>query len=490
MNKSPKTARSVIAAVKDDTQFKAVELRADNGDVEIVWAKTVPSDKGTWSDFAVECGLATKDEAQARSLRKDVTAVIGLDSTAVAFYRISTPAVGEEETAAIVRMQVESLLPLPPDQIEVAWRTLPSTNGKMDVTMAAARCDHLERFLDGVRDFRPQQILLSCEGMTQAWQSLFGEQQRQAAVVSIGERHTQICLVQSGRVVHAAVLDMGMRELTGADENAGSTETASATERFARDMRTILDSSGWEASALWPIVVLSDGGEVIDRVVRSLNSEGLLARASLPGLPDLKTPADFEVNDIYRYRTPLGLALLAMKEPTERLDLFRGLLQEQPETSARRARYSILIAAAVAVVMLIVLIVTSYALDKSRDSQYRKLLAQTDLGKARQRQELLKTVAQNRPDLLQLLTDINTGQNSGIVLDSLHFKKGQPVSLVGQADNEEQLWSFQRNLRGRKGIDGAEISTANQDTKTRKVRFTITFHYKSYTKKAGTTKAQ
>ena len=213
MNKSLKTARSVIAAVKEDTQFKAVELRAHDDEVEILWVKAVPSDGCTWSDFAVECGLAQAVGTKGKSVRKDVVSVVGLDSTAVAFYRISTPAVGEEETASIVRMQVESLLPLPPEQIEVAWRTIPSTDGKMDVTMAAARCDHLERFIDNTRDFRPQNILLSCEGMARAWQSLFTEQERQAAVLSIGERHTQVCLVQAGRVVHAAVLDVGMGDL-------------------------------------------------------------------------------------------------------------------------------------------------------------------------------------------------------------------------------------------------------------------------------------
>ena len=92
-------------------------------------------------------------------------------------------------------------------------------------------------------------------------------------------------------------------------------------------------------------------------------------------------------------------------------------------------------------------------------------------------------MAQNRPDLLQLLADINAGQNSGIVLDSLHFKKGQPVTLTGQADNEEQLWSFQKNLAGRKGIEDAEPSGVSQDSKSKKIRFTITFQYKGYTKK-------
>jgi hypothetical protein len=483
MNKGSKTSRSVIAAVKDDTQFKAVELRAQDGTIEILWAKAVPGDDSTWSDLAVECGLAAKDHAQARSLRKDVTAVVGLDSTAVAFYKISAPAVSEEETAAIVRMQIESLLPLPPEQIEVAWRTSPSIDGKVDVTIAAARCDHLERFLDGIRDLRPRHVLLACEGTAHAWRSLFAESERQAALLSIGERNTQICLVRAGRVVHAAVLDMGMNDLASTDEDADPPETLEATERFALDVRTILDSFGWEVSARWPIFVLSDGSEAIDRVVASLNAAGLLARTSLPGAGELKMPPDFELSDVYRYRTPLGLALLAMEEPAERLDLFKGLLGDQPQVVAMRARYSIVIAAAVAVFMLIALIATSYAVDKSRDSHYKKLLAQTDLGQARQRQELLKTVAQHRPDVLQLLTDINSGQNNGIVLDSFQFKKGQPVSLVGQADNQEQLWSFQKNLRGHKGIENAEISNVSQDTKTKKVRFTITFHYKGYTKK-------
>ncbi len=482
MNKSPKTPRSVIAAVKDDTQFKAVELRAQDGEVEILWAKAVPSDDHTWSDFAVECGLAEHVETKGRSLRKDAMSVVGLDSTAVAFYRVTAPAVSEEETAAIVRMQVESLLPLPPEQIEVAWRTSPSTDGKMDVTMAAARCDHLERFVDSTRDFRPEHILLSCEGVTRAWQSLFTEQDRQAAVLSIGERHTQICLVQAGRVVHAAVLDVGMSDLKSADECA---EAGDVSERFSLDVRTILDSFGWEVSSLWPTFVLSDGGEEIDRVVASLNAAGLLARASQPSAHGFRAAADFEPGDVYQYRAPLGLALLAMGEPADRLELFKGILQDQVEVSAKRARLSLIVAAAVAVFMLIVLIVTSYAVDKSRDSRYKGLLARTDLEQARQRQMLLKTVAQNRPDLLQLLTDINAGQNPGIVLDSLHFKKGQPVTLTGQADNQEQLWTFQKNLSGQKGIKNAEPSSVSQDAKTKKIRFTITFQYKGYTEKSA-----
>jgi hypothetical protein len=65
--------------------------------------------------------------------------------------------------ASIVRMQTESLLPLPADQIEVAWRSSPGTNGNVEISIAAARREYLQKFSGSVRDFRPGHILLSCE---------------------------------------------------------------------------------------------------------------------------------------------------------------------------------------------------------------------------------------------------------------------------------------------------------------------------------------
>ena len=156
MSKGTKTPRVVVAATKDDTAFRAVALRRQDGSVELLWSESMPADGGTWGDFAARCSLATDSHSG--------VAVVGLDSTAVVFYRISAPHVGKEETAAIVKMQAESLLPLPEDQIEVAWRSRPSSNGTVDVTMAAARRDHLSRLAEDVRAFDPQTVVPACEG--------------------------------------------------------------------------------------------------------------------------------------------------------------------------------------------------------------------------------------------------------------------------------------------------------------------------------------
>jgi hypothetical protein len=85
--------------------------------------------------------------------------------------------------------------------------------------------------------------------------------------------------------------------------------------------------------------------------------------------------------------------------------------------------------------------------------------------------------------MLNLLTCISAGKNDGIMLDSLHFKKGQTVMLVGQAATTEQMWVFEKNLRAQKDISGVTIVNPTQDNKTKKVKFTITFNYKSFSKK-------
>jgi len=97
------------------------------------------------------------------------------------------------------------------------------------------------------------------------------------------------------------------------------------------------------------------------------------------------------------------------------------------------------------------------------------------------RQGLIKTVARQRQktDLLELLNRINSVEGNGIMLDSLEFKQGKPVTVSGQAPGAEQLYKFQESLLSKKGIRNVRIQSAPQDTKSKKLRFTMSFDYKS-----------
>jgi hypothetical protein len=480
----------VIAAAKDDARFKAVEVRKQDNVIEVLWTKSLPADSQTWTAFAATCGIPAARDGHDKAARKHTASVVGLDSTGVAFYRVTAPVVEQQEMGSIVRMQAESLLPLPPDQIEVAWRTMPGTNGNVDITIAAARREYLQKFAGSVRDFRPGQIVLSCEGTAKAWQSLFSDREQDAVLVSITAENTQVCLVQNGLVSQAAVLGTGLAELQdrGGDEAPATNPPSEirhsrSVEWFAQDLQAALAGLGWNESTPWPILVLSDGGEALNRVVEALNAAGVPAKVSVPEVRSLRLPSGGTAQDIYDYRTTLGLSLLALEKPPAALNLFERIAAQEEQEKMTSAWRSVLVAGAVAAVALVALLVTVYLTDVAGAQRWAALVARPDFEAARQHQALLKAVARYRPDMLNLLTCISAGKNDGIMLDSLHFKKGQTVMLVGQAATTEQMWVFEKNLRAQKDISGVTIVNPTQDNKTKKVKFTITFNYKSFSKK-------
>ncbi len=492
MSKGEKIPHVVIAAAKDDARFKAVEVRKQDGLFEVLWAKSLPADQ-TWTAFAAACGFPTGRDVRDKAPRRHVASVVGLDPTGVAFYRVTAPTVESQDMAAIVRMQTESLLPLPPDQIEIAWRSLPGTNGNVEISIAAARREYLQKFSGSVRDFRPGRILLSCEGMAQAWQNLFSERQPRALLVSLSAENTQVCAVQNGLVTQAAVLATGMTDLencglTGDSTQAegpgdGSPHNPKLLEQFAQDMRTVLGSFGWDESMNWPILVLSDGGKAVGRIVEWLNATGLPVKASVPEPRNLKLPAGIKVEDIYDYRTPLGLSLIALEKPAGALNLFERIAEQEEQEKLTSAWRSVILAGAIAVAVLIALLATVYLTDVAAAKRWTEVVNRPEFEAARQHQALLKTVARYRPDMLELLATISAGKSDGIVLDTLHFKKGQIVTITGQAGNTEQMWAYEKSLREQKDLTNVTIMNPTQDSKTRKIKFTITFGYKSFSKK-------
>jgi hypothetical protein len=378
----------------------------------------------------------------------------------------------------MVRLQAEARLPLPVEQMEIAWRRDTERGGQTAVTVAAGRTEQLQRFVDDVRVFRPSQILLDNQGIAKVWQTLFSEDDERAVVVSVQERSTRICLVEAGRLVNGASLDMGME-----DFSAGrSARHSEAAERFAQDMTGVLELFGYTDTGDVGIFVLSDGGKVIEGMVSSLVSAGLNARATLPKVKKLKSRAGRGVGDIYEYRVPIGLALMALEGQVGQLNVFERLYERVEERARKRWFHSLKATAVIAAITAVLFVLVFYALDAASYRRFERLEGSADLEQLMDREELIKEIARRRPDLLGLLSEINGIEGKGILLDSFSFKMGQPAVITGQADNRGQLHQFEKSLEQSKGVSSVKM-TPSQDSKGDKIKFTMSFHYWGFTKK-------
>lgn len=481
--------KSVVAIVKEDGRLKGVELRKRGGATEILWTKSAESTDTDWQSFAAECGLSVKSAADGIA-DGEKTVVIGFGSAGTVFHRTSMPPVEEQEIESIVKLQAETRLPLPADQTELAWRADPIHNGQVGVTMVVARKDLLQGFVREVRSLDPTKILLDCEGIIKAWRTVFSEHEKEAVVVSMGARSTQVCLARDGRLSNAVILDLGLEDLSGeapAEQSETTDKTAldmgidgfsakagegqtEAAERFTRDMRSVLDLFGFAAPAQVPVFVLSDDSAVYVSVVSSLRSAALNARVVLPNARTLAAEGESGVEWIYNYRAAIGLGLMAIEERSDELNIFKNVYSRFEEKETKHWLYSPKVAGAIACVMLLALAIVCYSLDmKSPRSIMQRMEAstseaKTDLDTLVQRQRLIKMVARERPDMLALLKLVNDCGEKGVVLDSVFFKKDQKVSVMGQVQSNEQLYKFQENLDKHKDVTSVDITNSAQIT--------------------------
>ncbi|MHC4536724.1 MAG: hypothetical protein ACYS6K_22475, partial [Planctomycetota bacterium] len=289
-----KTLHSVIALAQEEDKLKAIKLQRHGDTINVLWTKSSEDGAADWRGFAAKCGLSAESMSH-RSPDSHKAVVVGFNSAGVAFYRITVPAVGEEETASIVKLQAETRLPLPAEQMEIAWRADQMRNGQVGFIVAAARKKPLEDFVGNVSNIEPTKILLDCEGVTKAWKAFFSGNEKLAVVVSMAGQNTQVCLVENGRLCNAMILDFGMEDLATEDE----IEQMQISERFIQDMISVLEMFSYSDQSEVPVFLLSDGNSVHMNIVSSLNSAGLDAQIALPDIKELRTPSEVDIEDIY-----------------------------------------------------------------------------------------------------------------------------------------------------------------------------------------------
>ncbi len=474
------TKQSVVALTRTNGVMKAIELRKRPDGYELLWAKSSTEDNNELQLFATECGL-TFNQITAQDEHDKRMFVVGYDSTGIAFYRMKFPVVEEKEITAMVRLQAETRLPLPANQMELTWRTGRTQNGQVNVTMVAARKEQLQRFISEIGGYKPRKILLNSEAIVKVWRTFFSGTEKDAVVMSIEARNTHICLVEDGRLCNTVVLDMGTEDFNSEEAD----QQAEAIERFTLDVKSVMELFGYSGSKELPLFVLSSNSDLLVNIVNELGQSGLNIRSASVKKEELKTQNDFGPGDIYNYRIPIGLGLIGLDREENEINIFKQLYNPEGKEKKKNWIYAPKITGAIAAVTLIMFIIISYATLIAKADAIEKRLSNSetkaDINMLVEKQKLIKTVASQRPDLLDLLNEINESAQRGIQLESLHFKKGQLVTITGQASGNNQLYRFEESLEARKDI--REVNrTATQDARNRGLKFSITFHYRNFTK--------
>lgn len=492
--KNKQTSSIVTAMTQDGNCLRGVRLKKQSGKLELLWTRSNEAYEGDYSSFAAECGL-TFTPALAEKYGVAGNTVVGFDSSGVVFYRISVPAVNQKELASVVRLQAESRLPLPAEKMEISWRAGQTQNGRIDVTIAAAKKESLGKFVENVNGFKPAKIILDCEGVVKAWRELFSGTDEQAVILSVGPNNTRICLALDGRLTNTLSLDMGTEDFS-TDASSLTGQQFEATEMFAQDARRVLELFGFENPRAVPVFVLSEDNNKMSQVINCLESVGMDVRLALPEMEKLKGRENLFAEQVYEYRVPIGLGLMALDGDAKQLTLFEHLYSPARDKQKKFRLNSLKVAATIAAAMIILLTTVFYAADVAGlrliNKYFKGAASQVSFDQIIKRNKLIKTVAQQRPDLLALLNEINSAESQGIKLNSFDFKKGKPVSITGEADKTEGLYDFQKTLQAKKNISDVKmkIQSKSKDEKDNKINFSITFHYKSFTEKISKSKAK
>ncbi|MCK5269955.1 MAG: PilN domain-containing protein [Sedimentisphaerales bacterium] len=454
--------QAVVMSRKGDT----LELRSHRHSTSAGW-NTI------YADITESVGSASATHSEL---------IVGYDSSRVAFYRLRVPEVKAEELNNMVALQQEALLPLPPEQMEIAWRADAALNGKIGITIAAVRKNQLEQFSRELKQSRPRKILLTQEAIVKAWRLLCDGSRDNTVVVYLDESNSHICLTLGGRLALAVTSDVGRKDLT---TEANLREPNA--ERLAQDIRRTLERFGNGTPEDWRISIITGGKDIDRQVAGYLNESGLNAEVALLNVEKIKSDSPLSAEAIYEFLTPIGLALMGLDDDSDKLNLFKRIHTAEIAEKKQSRVPSLKISVPLALGMLFFLPWALMKIDAARLGKIESYINQqentVDIDMLKKENAIKKTIASQRPDILELMSLISSCIPEGEVLDGIGFKKNQPVTITGHTKDKDKILELQENLQKQKHIKTVRVLNRKIDKKAKTTNYTITFNYKHFGKK-------
>ncbi|MCF7975965.1 MAG: hypothetical protein K9N55_19265 [Phycisphaerae bacterium] len=467
-----KVGLSVTAITRQDRQIRSVELRRKGRSLELLHLEQAE----TWPVLARR--IKVLDESGKRLRQAQHVVVAGLSSVGLAFYRMTLPKVGTQETEAMVRMQAETRLPLSADQMGLDWKTIHVSDSERTASVAAMR-----RNSPPVREaavLEPDHMILEADALVQMWRWGCGVQETSDAVLmSLCEHYTVLCCVHDRQLIHVSVLDLGLAELAPSD--GASTLESGVLDQFVQELQDAMQGYQTESSGCRTLTLMSDASDALGTLRQTLEKAGLAVQEVTPSEAAFSGRIPYTVADLYAWRVPIGLALSVLNESPAHYELFKDLCGclDKKEVSNVRPILS-WFAAAVAICLMTW---TLYAVDIRRHKKLAELTSAPQVVQFQKEKAYQKLVARQRANMLELINVVASKEHKGIVLDTFVYKRGQPLKIAGRADKSEPWYDYDKAMTNLKGVSQAKRDNPVPDEKTKKVKFGMSFHYKTFTQK-------
>ena len=397
--------------------------------------------------------------------RAELMVVGGVDSSAIRYLDIRIPLVDEPQQHRLLKTQAEAVLPLSADQMALAWQVTQDAQGLLCKT-AVIRKQLLPQS-DWIQTISPEAV-----GLSAVWKRYGDAKQRDCILLHRREHDILAALLKHGHLRHSAVIDAD-----GADLQSGT-----PAGLLLQDIQAELETIEADCQQKVPLFILSEKpkDDFLDLLCRQIQNSGW--ESDVVFLEDYPEQ-DGEIKAL----EPFGLALAAAMEKRVDYDFRQAERIDLPEQTNAKAGIPFRKAIAITIALLVIALGISYwSIKKDVKLLHRVMAASHEDLTVRQvlaEQAYRETVARARPDIVDLFRRIQKSQGS-IPLDTVEFEKGKPVKITATANSYDAAYQFQKELeaQNKNVITKVRLLEPRLDPKGEKVKFTIIFHYRNFSK--------
>jgi hypothetical protein len=392
---------------------------------------------------------------------------IAADTAQTGFYPISIPAVEGIKQESLIAAQAEAIVPIPLAQTMYSWRMVQRDSAMQHGFLSVLRRGYFQELV-GLVSARAGSMMPDATGLVRAWSALYESSPQRCLLIQVRRCHCILALCEQEKLIRAAAMDW--------DNEPG------AIGMLVGDLRNLMETLDIIASVPLYITGPDSQAQMLCNEMKAIGRNVSLWKVSQDKSRMLGLTAVLP-SEAQHCPQAVGLVLAAIDEEPGEFDLIRKpVTQSSSQVVIDKQLYlrGLLWTMAFLAVFLSVLYWTTQrevrTIQQALSATYEDTTGQQILT----RQQMRERFAKSRPDMLELLTILNTCAGNDVMIDTFSFKKGQPVRLSARTNSYERAYAFDKKLKEQSGISGVKLISPAMDEKKRQVSFTLTFVYGNF----------